>query len=513
MTTLAHVPLPQIHTHPSNPRFEAAADDDMVASVQAQGILTPVTLAPALDGDGYVLIGGHRRRDAATKAGLTQLPAIVRDDLVTEAQQVEAMLVENLHRVDLTPVEEAQAYEQLTLFGMDAAAIADATGRSASTVKARLKLNALPQSAKAKVHAGEATLDDAAALLEFADDPDVLAHLEAAFGTGNFRWRAQSARDDVARVKRQEKELQDLMDAGAVVVDLAPAEDRGREGKQCYLYLFPYGSDLYEPAGHPDCLGVIINDGDTYRPFIAVCTNPAGHPLTENETGSQPSWVDSEAYQANLQRQADRTAAAKVRGDWLVANYVSVLPAAAKAKPLVEALRGALPAVLITMSVDGFDVDKFLPLMGVEAAGGWADQCDQLRTVAIDLSVAKPDQVIRTFAAFLATLTDSALTWDPDEEDAPLIAEAWTWIAGAGYPMSDVDQEYATIADTGRARACVVDPALFASIDVLDHTLAASHCDVCPVFVPCREAVDQTAEQRPELLVGTYAGRRFGGAS
>lgn len=67
------------------------------------------------------------------------------------------------------------------------------------------------------------------------------------------------------------------------------------------------------------------------------------------------------------------------------------------------------------------------------------------------------------------------------------------------------------VADTGRARACVVDPALFASTDVLDHTLAARHCDVCPVRVPCSEAVAQTAEHRPDLLTGTYAGRRFGG--
>jgi len=59
--------------------------------------------------------------------------------------------------------------------------------------------------------------------------------------------------------------------------------------------------------------------------------------------------------------------------------------------------------------------------------------------------------------------------------------------------------------------ACVVDPALFASADVLDHTLAARLCDVCPVLKHCREATEQTAEHRPGLLHGTYAGRRFGG--
>lgn len=68
------------------------------------------------------------------------------------------------------------------------------------------------------------------------------------------------------------------------------------------------------------------------------------------------------------------------------------------------------------------------------------------------------------------------------------------------------------VVDTGRARACVQDPALFASTDVLDHTLAARLCDVCPVLNHCREATEQTVEHRPGLLHGTYAGRRFGGA-
>lgn len=63
------------------------------------------------------------------------------------------------------------------------------------------------------------------------------------------------------------------------------------------------------------------------------------------------------------------------------------------------------------------------------------------------------------------------------------------------------------------ARACVQDPALFASTDVVDHTRAARLCAVCPVLTPCGEATDETSTHRPDLLHGTYAGRRFGGAS
>lgn len=70
-----------------------------------------------------------------------------------------------------------------------------------------------------------------------------------------------------------------------------------------------------------------------------------------------------------------------------------------------------------------------------------------------------------------------------------------------------------TAATVGRARACVTDPTLFASTDILDHTLAARLCGVCPVRVSCREATEETAKHRPDLLRGTYAGRRFGGAA
>lgn len=455
MTTLAHVPLQQIGTHPSNPRFDAVADSDMVASVEAQGILTPVTLAPALAGEGYVLIGGHRRMDAATKAGLTQLPAIIREDLVTEAQQVEAMLVENLHRVDLTPVEEAQAYEQLTLFGMQVADIAAATGRSASTVKSRLKLNALPDTAKAKVHAGDATLLDAEALLEFTDNPEVLVDLEAAFGSDNFAWRVRHARDNAARAARNAKELEDLLAAGAVKVEpVSDSEDRSRTGKQWPLYAFTE-RDLQTREGHPGCLGVVVFDS-SFEPHRLVCTNPASHPVDDTHApATSPVYVENEkAHEERLAAAAAREAAAKVRVEWLTNHLMSALPAAAKAKPLVAALRAALPPVLMLN-------DEFLPwtnlgpVLGVDdPAVGWHDRTQQVTGAATELTVAKPEAVVRALAAVLAVLTNEALVtdWTDDVVLADRQVDLWDWLTGSGYPLSDADKEIAAAVTKTRDR-------------------------------------------------------------
>lgn len=444
MTTLAHVPLQQIGTHPSNPRFDAVADGDMVASVEAQGILTPVTLAPALDGDGYVLIGGHRRLDAATKAGLTQLPAIIRDDLVTEAQQVEAMLVENLHRVDLTPVEEAQAYEQLTLFGMAVADIAEATGRSASTVKARLKLNALPDAAKAKVHAGDATLMDAEALLEFTDSPEVLADLEESFGSDNFAWRVRHARDNAARAARNAKELEDLLAAGAVKVDPVYFENKSRTGKQWPLYSFTE-QELQKREGHPGCLGVVVFDS-SFEPHRLVCTNPASHPVDENTKTTAPtaSYVEDDlGREERLAAAAAREAAAKVRVEWLTSHYSRAFPAPAKAKPLVAALRAALPPVLM-LNEELLPWQSLGPLLGVEdPAVSWHERTQQVTAAATELTVAKPDAVLRALAAVVAVLTNEALTtdWTDDVVLADRQVDLWEWLAGAGFSLSDADKE------------------------------------------------------------------------
>lgn len=458
MTTLAHLPLAQIHTHPSNPRFDAVADADMVASVEAQGILTPVTLAPALEGDGYVLIGGHRRLDAATKAGLTQLPAIIRDDLVTEAQQVEAMLVENLHRVDLTPVEEAQAYEQLTLFGMDVAAIAEATGRSASTVKSRLKLNGLPDGAKAKVHAGDATLLDAEALLEFTDSPEVLADLEASFGSDNFAWRVKYARDNAARAARNAKELEDLFAAGAVRVEaVTDPQDRSRTGKQWPLYSFTE-RHLQQREAHPGCLGVVVFDS-AFEPHRLVCTNPAGHPVDDTVEAAtataSASFVENDlGREERLAAAAAREAAEKVRVEWLTSHYAAAFPAPAKAKPLVAALRAALPPILM-LNEELIPWLNLGPVLGVDdPAISWHDQTRQVTAVATELTVAKPETVLRTLAAVAAVLTNEGLTtdWTDDVVLADRQVDLWEWLTAAGYTMSDADKEVAAAVTVTRDR-------------------------------------------------------------
>lgn len=191
--TLTEIPLKQLHPHTGNPRHRVGDVDELAASITEQGLLEPLVVVPVVAGKKYTIIAGHRRHAAAKKAGLAAVPCLIREDLTDPAAQLEAMLVENLQRADLTPVEEAEAYEQLVAFGYTQAAIAKATGRSKRTVADRLHLAKLSESSRAKLHKGQITLATAGDLLDFAGHPDLVKSIEAEVGKDAYRWALSQA--------------------------------------------------------------------------------------------------------------------------------------------------------------------------------------------------------------------------------------------------------------------------------------------------------------------------------
>ena len=127
------IPVDQIHVNPNQPRklFDSKALNELAASIQTSGVIQPIVVRR--HGDSYQLIAGERRWRAARQAGLTRIPAVVRD--ATDAQSLEIALVENLLREDLNPIEEAQAYRRLNEeHGLSQDAIAAAVGKDRATV-------------------------------------------------------------------------------------------------------------------------------------------------------------------------------------------------------------------------------------------------------------------------------------------------------------------------------------------------------------------------------------------
>ena len=182
MTSLSIIEIERIKPHAANVRRDLGDLAELAASIKAQGLLQPLTVAPS--DDDYLVIAGHRRLAAAQQAGLATVPCIIRSDLSTQKAQIEAMLVENLQRSDLTVMEEADAYAQLELLGVKEAGIAKATGRSKATVHQRLLLAGLPTKRRQEFEAGKLSLEAAVMCAklraQYDDDPGILELIDKA---------------------------------------------------------------------------------------------------------------------------------------------------------------------------------------------------------------------------------------------------------------------------------------------------------------------------------------------
>lgn len=162
------VPIEQVRPNPMQPRrsFDEETLVGLADSIRELGILQPLLVRPA--DDGFELIAGERRLRAAKRASLTSVPVVVRP--VEDVASLEQALVENLHRQDLNPLEEAAAYQQLVDdFGYTQEQVAQRVGRSRAAVANLLRLFQLPPSVQKLVSENLVTAGHAKALLGHPD--------------------------------------------------------------------------------------------------------------------------------------------------------------------------------------------------------------------------------------------------------------------------------------------------------------------------------------------------------
>jgi len=165
-----------ITPNPYQPRevFDSSAIDDLTASIREKGLLQPLLVRRT--GDGYQLIAGERRWRAAQRAGLTEVPVIIRD--VDDGEALELALIENLQRENLNPVEEARAYRRLASeFRLAQEDIAQRVGKSRSAVTNSMRLLNLSPDVLARLESGELSAGHARSLLgvESAEAQSALA--------------------------------------------------------------------------------------------------------------------------------------------------------------------------------------------------------------------------------------------------------------------------------------------------------------------------------------------------
>lgn len=199
---LIEIPVTAVSPNPNQPRvhFDEEGLIELSASISEMGVLQPILVRPMQDGM-YQLIAGERRWRAAQRAGITTIPAVVRP--TDDAGSVEQALVENLHRQDLTALEEATAFQQLLEdFELTHDQVATRVGKSRSAITNSLRLLGLPPSVQRLLADGQLSAGHARALL---GTPDRSRQEQLARQAVSEGWSVRMVEDAVRPVRADDE--------------------------------------------------------------------------------------------------------------------------------------------------------------------------------------------------------------------------------------------------------------------------------------------------------------------
>ena len=227
---LAQIDPHDIVPNPRQPRTHFDPEDlaELVHSVREFGVLQPVVVRATEDGK-YELIMGERRTRAAREAGLTSIPAVVRD--TADEHLLRDALLENLHRSELNPLEEASAYQQLLEdFGITQEELATRIGRSRPQISNTIRLLKLPVPVQQRVAAGVLTAGHARAILSLDDAGGDAASLRqdrerrplGARGRGRREGRGRSGTASASRPRPARAALTSTRSPNGSAIDSTP---------------------------------------------------------------------------------------------------------------------------------------------------------------------------------------------------------------------------------------------------------------------------------------------------
>jgi ParB family chromosome partitioning protein len=166
---LFEIPVDEIERPPDQPRthFDEAGLEELADSIAESGVIQPLVVRDG--GDGYELIAGERRLRASKRAGLDEVPVVLRD--VSDAEAYALALVENIQREDLNPIEEARACERLKReLGLTQAELAEHLGKSRSSIANATRLLDLPEAVQQMLVEGDLSAGHARALVSLSDE-------------------------------------------------------------------------------------------------------------------------------------------------------------------------------------------------------------------------------------------------------------------------------------------------------------------------------------------------------
>jgi ParB/RepB/Spo0J family partition protein len=285
-----YLPIDQLVPAEDNFRGPVGDVSELAESIRAVGILQHLVVTPKGDG-GYRLVFGHRRLEAARQAGLTEVPAEIRD--YSDAERFTAMFAENYGRKDLSPLQEARAYQAML-------ELTDGRGRKVFTQRSLAKrlgvgqakisnytgIFKLPERVVTMLEQGELTVTEAVLLVRLAKYPDRVEAALADYGRHAHRDMDLAVRSQQADLEREERVEQVRHDLQAAGVRLAPDDWRERGGKRLGDGYYELRMAVEDHAGEPCHAAMVTHHGDV----AYVCTDPDRHqPAQEPAADTTPA--------------------------------------------------------------------------------------------------------------------------------------------------------------------------------------------------------------------------------
>lgn len=453
---LVQIPLARLHAHPGNPRRDVGDVADLAADIAASGLDQALVVVPHPDVPGeYRVVIGHRRRAACELAGLPTATCRIREDLAP-AEQRQMMVRENVHRADLTAVEEADAYQaMLDIDGLTVDQVATAVSRSETTVRSRLRLARLPEPARMAVHSHAATLEDAASLEEFADEPELHEDLAAQLGTPDYRHALATARGQRELAALFAPLLHTLREAGATELGSASWAEQQPEGLRAVGVVWSYqlrpGSphaiavEFAAHAGEATSGWAFRLQGNTLALFRPLTLEEAQEEAERAESRTAVEVArreDAERRRAELAASQERNAALKVaidaaavtRGEFLRGFLTRTKLTAAEVGHVVEHVSWAVldeetPWPYGSASAArllGVDIDALLEAEEDDDGG------------AVDQAIAAVPPAIRLLAGLAAGYEDALDTaW---AMRSPSARRWYALLEQLGYQVSDAER-------------------------------------------------------------------------
>lgn len=379
-TTVTLIPIGQLQPAENKLRGKLADITQLARSITGVGILEPLLVTPVTgDADRYTIVAGHRRHAGAVRAGLEVLPCIVR--VMSDAERIEVMLVENLQRSDGIPVlaEAAGYFRLVSAHGYTVRRLAQQVGRSEGHVRTRLALLELPDAAQEALESDDISVAQAERLLAAKHRPDLIEALLA-----EPDWNRRDMERAVAdALRRADHEAQRMV----LVADLGPDE-----------------SDHQAEV----CHAVVVEMGYAGPAIVAVCTDRQRHSSKASPSDRSHLQVEDQGADAERARAKTRRRQAERRRDFAATRLAARLPKA----PTMAFIVGAL-----LDRANSNDASRAGALLGLSALVGRYG--DDWHGALADVTEQSDVDRVRVGAALAVVMAEARITSGAETAGSP----------------------------------------------------------------------------------------------